>query len=182
MDSAVFQTSASTEIQYGVQYPDGRVDWQVHTWFGTIDTAERRAAFAEQYRLQMVSFGVPGVEVSFLHREVTTTTHPAEYIVDRAPEPPADPEPETPEAPTDPEVPAESETPAMPADPDAPAESEDPEAPADSETPAAPEEDAEPPAEDAPTEEESPVEESNPVGNDTEPLPTDDEGVTTDGG
>lgn len=172
MDTPAFEESTTTTVSIGVMYPDGRVDWNVGTWFGALDTPEQRKEFAEQYRLQMATFGVSGVEVSFLSRRVTTMTFSSEQIIDTPPVLEPEPDEEAPAA--DPEP-----TPDDTADEGAPEETTPP---ADSETPAAPEEDVEPPAEDAPTEEESPVEESNPVGNDTESVPADNEGVATDGG
>lgn len=94
MPEDFFETATTSERQYGALYPDGRVDWNVRSWFGSIDTPERRRAFAEQYRLQMASFGITNVEAGFVEREVTTTYSPASMIVDPEPTPEPTPEPE----------------------------------------------------------------------------------------
>ena len=66
------------DIQYGVQYPDGRYDWTIKSSFGEIDTPERRANFREQYRLRLESLGVVAdVPLVFVSRqEITSFTDP----------------------------------------------------------------------------------------------------------
>lgn len=94
-------TEPIAEEQFGVRYVSGLEDWNTTSWFGSIETAEQRETFAEQYRLRMASFGVPDATVQFLRRTKTTLYSPVDLIDDSAApdldqEPVPEPEPEAP--------------------------------------------------------------------------------------
>jgi hypothetical protein len=58
-----------TYHEYGVVYPDGREDWNVAVWFGTIEDPSGRHRFREQYEMTQKLMGATVGELTFLHRK-----------------------------------------------------------------------------------------------------------------
>lgn len=179
MDPALFQEKVTSEIQHGVVYPDGRVDWNVHTWFGTIDTPARRKAFVEQYALQQLGLGIQDATVTFLVRTTITVMMAAEVLVDKEEEVPPTP---VYNGDAEPEEYKPISVGGAPAAPEEDAEEEEYKPVNVGDSPAAPDEDAEPPAGEAPVEEESPVEQDGTDSTEPVPSPADNKGVIEDGG
>ena len=107
--------------EHGVLYPNGTFDWNTQSWFGTIDTPEKRAEFQKQYNLRMQNMGAVGAELQFVTRMMVHACTPYTLIDD---EQVVEPEPNTP--PVDEETPAAPDEDAEPPTPDAPVEEESP--------------------------------------------------------
>ncbi len=57
--------------QHGVIYPTLLTDWEVESWFGSVDTLTSQKNFQEQYDLRMRQQNMPTGEVQFVQRTVT---------------------------------------------------------------------------------------------------------------
>lgn len=77
------------DVQYGIRYPDGREDWNVHLWFSDISSPIAREQFHDQHDYRQDLYGLPRERVEFLmrNRRITTTVSEATVIRDTIDEP-----------------------------------------------------------------------------------------------
>lgn len=59
-------------VQYGVQYPDGTLDWSAAEAWGDLWDPRTQADFQRNYEIRLAAYGVAAGRVRFVQRTVRT--------------------------------------------------------------------------------------------------------------
>lgn len=91
------KTTWVEDDEYGIRFPDGRIDWTVNRWWGNVVEKDYQEALQEQHDYARASQDLPQETLEFVTRKrrITTTVSETVLISDtiEEPEPPADDEP-----------------------------------------------------------------------------------------